>query len=88
MGEHTTHENGRRRMVVRIDPRLLFAMFTEGNVLRATCVQGLPPDAQFVGMSQDYTRDVFVLCFESDSFELVPYFEELPLLDIVYRRDG
>lgn len=77
-------KDARRRKIVPIAPELLFQLFTEGHEIHARCNQGLPNDARFIFITQDYQRDMFGLCFESDEWEPVPFGEMLPTYMVLW----
>ena len=75
-----------RRKVVRISPLLLHDMLTVGTAVCIQCTEGLPVDAEFIGMSYDSARDCYALCFQSASWQLVSYGEQLPEQRITFTR--
>jgi hypothetical protein len=75
-----------RRKLVLISPQLLHALLTQGNIIHAECVQGLPDDAQFVGIKYDPNGGgVYYLGFESEQWEVPPAGERIPILNVIYR---
>ena len=74
----------RRRKILQITPQLLHMILTKGNRIDAVCTDGIPDDARFMGIVMDYQRDCYGLCFESDSWEHVPFGQMLPELLCTY----
>lgn len=83
MGEEL---RGRRRKLVSITTWLLHYLLSPGPAIQLQCTEGLPRDARFIGLTYDFQRDNYALCFESDEWEPVPLFAPLPNLNIQYMR--
>jgi hypothetical protein len=80
-----TSQTGRRRKLVPVSPDLLAMLFTQGNIIHAECMTGLPDHTSFIGVAYDALRGIFLLCFESAEWEPIPENQELPWLQIMYR---
>lgn len=78
-------EEGRKRKLVLMSSVFLHDWMSVGPAYQVQCVEGLPNDARFVGMSYDYQRDLYGLCFESETWEPIPLGQMLPTINPRYR---
>lgn len=82
-----TEPTGRRRKIVPISAALMHELFVENHKpIALACTQGLPRDARFMGHDYEAQRDIHYLVFESDTWDLVPFNEQLPIFIIQYTR--
>lgn len=70
----------RRRALVRIDS------FFISCLCRSTTIEiksPVPSGAKYIGTNYDPRRDCYFVCFEHESFDLIPIGDKLPVLDDV-----
>lgn len=84
--------NGRRIVRATVSADLMAELMRvgwripAGNIQAIECIQGVPPDAKFVG-SMPSPADLSVwFFFEHESFDVVPEGGVIPIVQIVHRR--
>lgn len=77
----------RRRRSVAISPELFQDMITTGwQGDGVACIDGLPEGARIIYFGHDLPRDLYYFIVEHESFDLVPPFEQLPMMHITYSK--
>ena len=81
--------NERRLVAVPIHIDLMIDMMREGYTTgpgAITCTKGLPEDAVCISSYHDWIRNLGMLVFYHDSFDVVPPNEELPIVTPEFTR--
>lgn len=77
-----------KRVTVPIAGYVFQRMLTQGQVVAARCVSGLPEGARFIGLQYEACEDVWLLVFEHETFKPVSEGDPLPRLEITYASIG
>jgi len=78
-----------RRKLVLVSGDNFKSFLTVGNKFENAVVEeGLPEDAAFVAMAYNAERDLWMLVFDSPSFDEVKPGDQLPELVVKLRRTG
>lgn len=86
MSDEAKYPARRRRSVV-INPELFCEMITTGWCGDGIeCIDGLPEGAKIIRFGHDLPRDLYYFIVEHESFDLIPPFEQLPLMWITYSK--
>ena len=65
--------NERRRKLVPVSSVFIVQQaWNTGTVIHVKCVEGLPADATFIGLTYDHMRDVYYFCYQSAEWDEVP----------------
>lgn len=82
---------GQRMKVVWVSADLVTEMLRTGYTVtdRVCCAAGLPENAKFVRSENVWKAGpVIALYFVSPDWPLVPDFEPIPILDVLFRREA
>ena len=72
--------NERRRKLVPATPMFMHdGMPHTGDVIHFKCVDGIPADATFIGLTYDHMRDTYYFCYQSAEWDEVPDGMMLPV---------
>lgn len=71
--------NERRRKLVPVSAIFAHIMGARaGDVTHLKCIDGLPADAIYIGLTYDHMRDVYYFCYQSAEWDEIPLGEMLP----------
>ncbi len=74
--------NERRRKLVPVSGFFVHERVPHtGDVVHSKCVEGLPADATFIGLTYDHLRDVYYFCYQSAEWEETPDGMALPMFN-------
>lgn len=79
--------NERRRKLVPVSQLFLYNQKPiTGDVWHIKCVEGLPEDATFIGLTYDHMRDVYYFCYQSAAWDEVPLNEMVPTVNLQFSQ--
>jgi hypothetical protein len=78
----------RRIRTVAISPQVLVAMCKQGNHIDATCIEGLPADAELYVAEYDFNRQLVLLHATSMTFEPCPTGQDYPEQTVTFWSEG
>jgi len=74
--------SGRQRIIIEASPEYVADFFrqTDDDSCKAYYIElGIPKDAKFIGINFDFQSNIFQICYEHPSFDLIEYGQRLPV---------
>jgi len=75
-----------KRKLVLATPELIAEMFKSTKDCVFFHIEGVPKDAQYIGITHSNERNCFYICFEHDSFENIPFGDKIPIIKIKFTK--
>lgn len=73
-----------KRAIIEISPQFLARLFINSEEKTVKVSNGLPEDANYVGINVDPHKQSLILCFESEEFTETPFGENLPRINPLF----